>query len=60
MHIVIWMVSALFALAAGITDLRWRRIPNWLTYPAAPIALSCRSTIGLDHQERLPRILCRP
>jgi len=46
MHIVIWMVSALFALAAGITDLRWRRIPNWLTYPAAPIALGLHALAG--------------
>jgi len=24
---------------AGITDLRWRRIPNWLTYSAVPLAI---------------------
>ena len=35
----LWIAAAVFALAAGITDLRWRRIPNWLTYPAAPIAV---------------------
>src|SRR4029079_19752991 len=46
MHIVIWMVSALFALAAGITALRLRRIPNWLTYPAAPIALGLHALAG--------------
>ena len=26
-------------LTAGITDLRTRKIPNWLTYPAIPIAI---------------------
>lgn len=35
----IWILSAIFALAAGFTDARWRRIPNWLTYPAVPIAI---------------------
>jgi prepilin peptidase CpaA len=35
----IWILSALFALTAGVTDARWRRIPNWLTYPAVPIAI---------------------
>lgn len=39
MNHVIWSLSAAFALAAGLTDLRWRRIPNWLTFPAAAIAL---------------------
>lgn len=24
---------------AGVTDLRWRRIPNWLTYPTIPSAV---------------------
>jgi prepilin peptidase CpaA len=36
----IWTLSAVFALTAGITDLRWRRIPNWLTYSAVPIAIT--------------------
>jgi prepilin peptidase CpaA len=35
----IWALAAAFALIAGITDLRWRRIPNWLTYTAIPSAL---------------------
>ena len=35
----IWILSTLFALTAGVTDARWRRIPNWLTYPAVPIAI---------------------
>src|SRR5450631_4312196 len=36
----IWMLSAAVALTAGITDLRWRRIPNWLTVPAIPGAIA--------------------
>lgn len=39
MNNFIWILSVVFALAAGITDARWRRIPNWLTYTAAPIAI---------------------
>jgi len=35
----IWILAALFALTAGIIDARTRRIPNWLTYPAIPIAI---------------------
>ena len=35
----LWILAAAFALTAGITDLRWRKIPNWLTYPAIPIAI---------------------
>jgi prepilin peptidase CpaA len=35
----LWILAAAFALTAGITDLRWRKIPNWLTYPAAPVAI---------------------
>jgi prepilin peptidase CpaA len=46
MHEAIWMLSAAFALAAGFTDLRWRRIPNWLTYPAAPIAVVLHAIAG--------------
>ena len=40
------MLSAVFALAAGFTDLRWRRIPNWLTYPAAPVAVALHAIAG--------------
>lgn len=46
MHAAIWLLSALFALAAGITDLRWRRIPNWLTYPAVPVAVVLHAIAG--------------
>ena len=40
MNKIIWILSAAFALTAGITDLRWRRIPNWLTYSAIPLAIA--------------------
>lgn len=46
MHEAIWILAAVFALAAGFSDLRWRRIPNWLTYPAAPIAVVLHSIAG--------------
>ncbi len=46
MHAAIWILSALFALTAGMTDLRSRRIPNWLTYPAAPIAVALHAIAG--------------
>ena len=46
MNHVIWSLSAAFALAAGLTDLRWRRIPNWLTFPAAAIALILHVVAG--------------
>jgi prepilin peptidase CpaA len=36
----IWIVSAVFAFSAGVTDLRWRRIPNWLTVPAILVAIA--------------------
>jgi len=46
MHQAIWILSAVFALAAGFTDLRWRKIPNWLTYPAVPIAIALHAIAG--------------
>jgi prepilin peptidase CpaA len=42
----IWILSAVFALTAGVTDLRWRRIPNWLTYPAIPGAIILHAVAG--------------
>jgi prepilin peptidase CpaA len=41
-----WILSAVFALTAGITDARERRIPNWLTYPAIPIAILLHTFAG--------------
>ena len=35
----LWILAAIFALTAGVTDARSRRIPNWLTYPAIPLAI---------------------
>lgn len=34
------------AFVAGYYDWRWRRIPNWLTYPAAALALLMRGLLG--------------
>lgn len=34
------------AAAAGWTDLRWRRIPNWLTVPALLIGVTANSIVG--------------
>jgi prepilin peptidase CpaA len=46
MNKAIWILSAVFALAAGLTDLRWRRIPNWLTVPAIPVAVLMHAIAG--------------
>ena len=35
----VWMLAAIPALVAGITDWRWRRIPNWLTVPALLVGI---------------------
>jgi prepilin peptidase CpaA len=45
-NISIWILSAIFALTAGVTDLRSRRIPNWLTYPAIPLAIVLHAIAG--------------
>lgn len=45
----LWMLAALFALTAGITDLRWRKIPNWLTYPAIPCAIFLHGMVAGGH-----------
>ena len=46
MNKALWILSAGFALAAGVTDLRWRRIPNWLTVPAIPVAILMHAIAG--------------
>jgi len=45
----LWILSAAFALTAGVTDLRWRRIPNWLTYPAIPGAIVLHWVVAGRH-----------
>lgn len=45
----LWILAAAFALTAGITDLRWQKIPNWLTYPAVPIAILLHWMIAGNH-----------
>jgi prepilin peptidase CpaA len=45
----LWILADGFALAAGFTDLRWRKIPNWLTYPAVPVAIALHWIIAGSH-----------
>lgn len=40
---VIWAVAVLAAGAAGWTDLRSRRIPNWITAPALVLGIALQS-----------------
>ncbi len=40
---VILILTGIAALMAGITDWRWRRIPNWLTVPAAATGVAMNS-----------------
>ena len=40
---LILVLTGTVALIAGITDWRWRRIPNWLTVPAAASGLAINS-----------------
>src|SRR6478609_2330404 len=37
---------SLVVLVAAFTDLRWRRIPNWLTLPALPIGIAAQTVYG--------------
>ena len=37
------LLTGIVALLAGFTDWRWRRIPNWLTVPAAAAGLAVTS-----------------
>jgi Flp pilus assembly protein protease CpaA len=45
----LWILAAALALTAGITDFRYRRIPNSLTYPAIPIAILLHWIIAGRH-----------
>src|SRR6266567_1123402 len=49
----IWILAAIFALTAGVTDARWRRIPNWLTYPAILVGIILHSIAEGWHGTRL-------
>lgn len=49
----IWILSAIFALTAGVTDARWRRIPNWLTYPSVLLAIILHTIADGWHGLRL-------
>jgi prepilin peptidase CpaA len=46
---ILWILAAAFALTAGITDIRYRKIPNWLTYPTIPIAIFLHWRIAGGH-----------
>ena len=37
---------SLILLTAAVTDLRWQRIPNWLTLPALPVGLIAQTVYG--------------
>jgi prepilin peptidase CpaA len=39
----VWIVAVAVALAAGWTDLRSRRIPNWITVPALILGIALKS-----------------
>lgn len=42
---LILVLTGVVAVIAGITDWRWRRIPNWLTVPAAVLGLAVNSAV---------------
>ncbi|MBI3469736.1 MAG: prepilin peptidase [Candidatus Solibacter usitatus] len=43
---VIRVTLSAVLLTAAATDLRWRRIPNWLTLPALPVGLTAQAMFG--------------
>jgi prepilin peptidase CpaA len=43
---LIWALTVALTLAAGYTDLRERRIPNWLTVPGFCIGLAVHAWLG--------------
>jgi prepilin peptidase CpaA len=38
--------AVLLAIGGGLTDLRWRRIPNWLTVPGLLIGIAANTVLG--------------
>jgi prepilin peptidase CpaA len=43
---MVWALTLALTLSAGYTDLRERRIPNWLTVPSLIIGLAVHSWLG--------------
>lgn len=43
---VLWGLAMALALAAGGTDWRWRRIPNWLTVPGLLAGIAANAAIS--------------
>jgi prepilin peptidase CpaA len=41
-----WILASLVAAVAGYTDLRWRRIPNWLTVPGLALGIVLSAVLG--------------
>lgn len=39
----VWVLAVLLALAAGWTDWRWQRIPNWLTVPGLILGIAANA-----------------
>jgi prepilin peptidase CpaA len=39
----VWVLATIPALVAGVTDWRWRRIPNWLTVPGLLLGLGANA-----------------
>jgi prepilin peptidase CpaA len=42
----VWLMASVVAAAAGYTDWRWRRIPNWVTVPAAVLGVALNAILG--------------
>ena len=50
---IIQVPVAVLALLAGIYDIRYRRIPNWLVLPAIPLAFLLNAWITLQTQNSI-------
>ncbi len=46
---IIWTLSLVFTITAALLDLRWRRIPNWLTVPGLVAGLTVHSVLSGWH-----------
>lgn len=47
---LIQLPVALLVLVAGIYDIRYRRIPNWLVLPAVPVGFALNALVSLRFQ----------